>query len=57
MCVLPTRGNDGLPSPMPETGMTPGTVNMEIPKQEPFDGVQHLEGLSKDLMVQLQEEE
>jgi len=57
VCVLPTRGNDGLPSPMPETGMTPGTVNMEIPKQEPFDGVQHLEGLSKDLMVQLQEEE
>lgn len=57
MCVFPTRVKYELPSPVLETGMTPGTVDMEIPKLELFDGVQHLEDLSKDLMMQLQEEE
>jgi hypothetical protein len=57
VCVFPTRVKYELPSPVLETGMTPGTVDMEIPKLELFDGVQHLEDLSKDLMIQLQEEE
>lgn len=56
MYVFLAHVNDRLPLPVLETGGTQAQLTWKSLSRK-SDGVQHLEGVSKDLMMQLQEEE